>query len=551
MPAFIDKIKTYPWRHNIKKLLFETPAEILIGVALLGTVFGIAGYRNRAARAGEIPIAFSEVEQITKDFNSQSKPVPPLTKFYAVNNDVAMKVFESNNIALAMGKTNLLFATELRTRIDAAFKVHPLISTYAQEMPDDAQQAMNSLNKLTIAANELPGIDAAFNKVWTEHHHDVTHIRHWTSRSCDSKGKNCHTVDHYTTVYDYTIHTYNYHPDAARRAAALLDDFVARNPDLTIGEKLCITHETHADNEEAIAKSMKRELKGKTPTADQYLSYTNTWARGSNFAKYAPGAAANYAALKSIAADWNNAMHTAHSEQYRTFSHSDSGPREYQVSDAEQSRGQGIVDASHHVVDGIRFSAGAVPALDAKIRQYVGVVLEHQPGDADQLRSDIMKMSREIYQKNYENGFDVQPFKWLDVILITMLGMAIGGGIGFGVDRFLDSRKEEWYEHDGENEPQSRRNRPGADWIPAPERIPEPQPAEEPAIPPDLRETGLPRPSWTPAPPKGVEVSPPLPDRPKPAAETSPPAVTDDAPQMPDPGAQRDKWVKKYKDLTP
>lgn len=560
---FITRLREYPWRKNIKKLLFETPIEVMIGVILVGAISGPLIYRNRAARAGEIPIAFSEVEQIRKDFNKAGKPVPPLTQFYAVNNDVPMKVFESNNIALAVGKSHAIFATELRTRIDANFKIHPLISTYAEEMPQDADAALQSLNKLTTAEQQLPGVANAFGKVWSEWHHDVTHTRHWTTRECDAKGKNCHSVSHSQTVYDYTIHSYTYHADAARRAAALLNAFVANNPDLTISERLYLAGETHAENQQAIAQSMKRQLEGKTPTEDQYLKFANTWASGSNLLKYAPDIASEYGTLTAIARDWTNAANAGrdYSTRYTTYSHFDSGPREYQIADAAQSHSSGIANKSHEITDGIAFSRNAVTQLDAKIKEYVGVVLDHKPGDADQLRADIMEMSRDIYQKNYENGFDVQPFKWLDVILFTMLCMALGGAAGFGVDRLLNSKKEEWYDHDGEND--NRRRDPDEEfsyprrrsaipeWQPAPEVRTEPQ---EPAAPPDLKD--LPPPTWTPKPPKGVEVSPPLPAReekkPEPQAQASPtePAPGNDAGPQDD--APRDaKWVKKYKDLQP
>lgn len=526
MQDFIEKIKGYPWRHNIKKLLFETPAEILIGVLLVGSIFGIAGYRNRSALAGEIPIAFSEVEQITRDFHKDNKPVPPLTRFYAVNNDIAMKVFESNNIALAIGKSNLVFATELRTRVDAAFQLHPLISTYADEMPKDADAALSSLDKLSTASSRLPNINAAFSQAWDESHYDVTHTHYWTTTDCDANGKNCTTTTHSEEVYDYTIHTYTYHPEIGRRAARLLSEFIEHNPDLTVNERLYLARETHAENEEAIAKSMKRKLDGKTPTADQYLKFANTWAQGSNLVKYVPRITNDYDALKSISAAWNSAAGTASSTRYITYSHSDSGPREYQVSEAEQERGGDIVQASDRILGGVQFSKEAVPALDAKIKQYVGVVLDGDEGDANQLRSDIMKLSRKIYQNNYENGFDVQPFKWLDVILITMLGMAIGGGIGFGIDRLLDAKKDEWYDpNEDASDPFVRRKRSrDASPFPIPVNIPKPQPV------PDM------------APPKPPVIAPqPEPTQP---VNDDKPAVKDDP--QPNPG-----WKKKYRDVAP
>jgi hypothetical protein len=574
----LDKIKEFPWRKRIKRLLFETPIEVMIGVLLVGAISGPLIYRNRAARAGEIPIAFSEVEQIQKDFNRAGKPVPPLTEFYAVNNDVPMKVFESNNIALAMGKSHMIFATELRTRVDAAFKTHPLISTYAEEMPQDANAALQSLDKLTTAEKNMPPIHNAFNKAWSEWHHDVTHTKHWTTRECDSKGKNCHTVSHSKTIYDYTIHSYTYHPEAGQRAAALLNAFLSNNPDLAISEKLYLSSETHAENQEAIAKSMKRELEGKTPTEDQYLKFANTWARGSNLLKYASGVANDYGTLRGIANDWNGALSTAHDHRYTSLSHYDSGPREYQIAEQAQKYAGSITQGSHEITDGIAFSRDAVPKLDSLIKQYVDVVLNHKPGDADELRSDIMQTARDIYQKNYEAGFDVQPFKWLDVILWTMLCMALGGAAGFGVDRGLDAVRERYFRRSRDQEDggwdydyigkpkQEPVTNPDVDAqfnpssptdIPAPPRRHEaPVEREEPVTEPDFSK--MPKPTWQPKPPKGVEITAPLPERPKkeePAAEAySAPPANDDASAVKDdtPAGKGDaKWVKKYKDIQP
>ena len=66
--TFFEKLKYYPWGKKAKQLLFETPIEIMIGVLLVGSITGGLTYRNRAARAGEIPLAFSEIEQTTKEF---------------------------------------------------------------------------------------------------------------------------------------------------------------------------------------------------------------------------------------------------------------------------------------------------------------------------------------------------------------------------------------------------------------------------------------------------------------------------------------------------
>lgn len=556
--SIFTKAKSFPWKKTIKRLLFETPVEVMIGVLLVGAIAGPLLYRNRAARAGEIPTAFSEIEHTTKDFARQGKAVPPNTKYYSYANDIPAKVFESNNIALAVGESHFVFAKELQTRVNANYQRHPLLSTYAEEMPQVATDALKSMHKLVGAANELPAINAAFEKSWTESHVDHTKTKRWTTRECNSEGKNCRTVSHSKQVYDYTIHTYTFHPDQARRAAQLLNDFIGRNPDLTVEERLYLTRETHAENEEAIAKSMKRELEGKTPTAEEYLKLANTWAQGSNFVKYQPGITANYGELRGLSSAWNAALNTAQNVRKRTNSHFDSGPREYQVAESARKHGQSIVEASHQIVDGIRFTGTAATDLNNKIKEYVGVVLDQKPGDPDKLRSEVMQLARDIYQKNYENGFDVQPFKWLEVILLTMLCMAGGGAAGFGVDRLLHARRREWYENDNDAGDNSFGRRPRdldaefnrrteASWPKQPERQEPPVQQEEPKLPPAPEKA--PGWNWTPKPPAGVEVSPPLPEPKKPAAEAN--TSNDNAEGVQDDPARREKWIKKYKDISP
>lgn len=442
--SFLDKLKHYPYRRKAKQLLFETPIEIMIGILLVGSITGGLTYRNRAAKAGEIPLAFSEIEQTTKEFERAGQPVPPLTRFYSVNNEVAMKVFESNNIAYSLGGSHQVFARELETRVDPALKVHPLISEYAKDFPQTAQDALRSLDKLTQAAAELPKINNAFARSWDEDHDDVYHTEYYTTTSCDSKGQ-CTTTTHSRQVYDYTIHTYDYYPQHGAAAARMLIDFLAKHPDLNIEERLYLAKMTHADNEYAIEKSMREKFDGKAPSPADYVQLANTWATGSNLTKYLPLVTSHHSSLSNLSPAWNAATRTAKSTRYRTYSSSDAGPREFQIAESALGHGQAIEQSALRITEGIRFSGQRVPELDAKIKEFIGVTLDGKPGDPDKLRDEVMKMARDIYEKNYENGFDVQPFKWLEVVLFTILGMVAGGLAGAGADRLLHARRYDWY----------------------------------------------------------------------------------------------------------
>ncbi len=425
-----------------KKMLYETPVEILIGVMLVGATFGVARYHVERSHEGNIPLAFSEIERTTKEFSAKGLTVPPLTRQYSLSSDAAMKVFESNNIALAKDRTNETFARELETRIDPALKKHMLISEIAAEMPEDTRNALASVQKLTDATRELPAVANAFGAVWDESHVDSYHTEFYTTQSCDSKGQNCTTQIHTRQVYDYTTHTYSYNQAQGEAAYVALGNFLQKFPDLNVQERLHLASGTGAENEDAIKTSMKDRFKDKAMTAAEALGLANTWASGSNFTKYTPIIRNSEAQLNNLLPAWAQGKGTAQSTSYRTYSHSDAGPREYQIAEAVRDNAVTANNSSVKIIDGIAYAGSAVPSLSRQIRDYVDVSLHGKAGDPDKMRSQLMKSARDLYDKNFENGFDVNPFKWLMIVLYTTLGMALGGGMGAGVNWLLDKKKE-------------------------------------------------------------------------------------------------------------
>ena len=424
-----------------KKILYETPVEILIGVVLLGAVFGTARYEVERSKEGNIPLAFSEIERTTAEFSAKGLSVPALTLQYSLTSDAAMKVFESNNLALAKDRTNETFARELETRIDPALKQHMLISEIAAEMPKDTRAALASVQKLTDATGELPAVANAFAASWDESHVDTYHTHFYTTTSCDSKN-NCTTTLHSEQVYDYTTHTYSYNPDQGEAAYRLLGNFLQRFPDLNVQERLHLASGTGAENENAIKSSMKDRFKDKVMTAAEAVGLANTWATGSNFTKYTPTIRSSENQMINLLPAWGQAKGTAQSTSYRTYSHSDSGPREYQIAEEARDNATTANNSAVKIIDGISYAGSAVPSLSRQIRTYVDVSLHGKPGDANKLRGQLMDSARDLYNKNFENGFDVNPFKWLMIVAYTALGMALGGGLGAGANWLLDKQKE-------------------------------------------------------------------------------------------------------------
>ena len=221
----------------------------------------------------------------------------------------------------------------------------------------------------------------------------------------------------------------------------MLASYLKRHPDLNVEEQLYLATSTQADNEYAIEKSRREELKGKQPSPEEYLKIANTWATGSNLAVLIPVITSNQTALTNIAPLWNDAENKAQSTSYPTNSHSDSGPREYQLAEAAERYSQNIDDSASRIIDGIEFTKQNAPVLDAKIKKFIEAAFFGKNDEANRLRHEVLQLARDIYQKNFEGGFDVQPFKWTDVILFALLGMATGGLAGAGVEHLFQMRR--------------------------------------------------------------------------------------------------------------
>ena len=136
---------------------------------------------------------------------------------------------------------------------------------------------------------------------------------------------------------------------------------------------------------------------------------------------------------------WQGGAFTARSDSYRTSSHSDDGPKEYQIVETAIKHAQSFSEHHTAIINGIQTAERDVPRLNRLVTQYVDVVLNNGKGDPDQLREDIMKTAQKIYNSNYPKGFDVEPFNGWEIFGLTLLGGLVGGGLGYGADRGIDS----------------------------------------------------------------------------------------------------------------
>lgn len=439
----------YPYLERAKQLVIETPAEIFALAGAGALLAGAVSYNAEHEKRCYIPLAFSEIE--TAEFELERMrgiAVPPLTRFYSVTNDVAMKVFEANNLScqkwLGSG-SDYYFARELEFKMDPAFRVHKLISDYAKLSPQYAQAALQSVTKLTEAEKDLPAVISALDEAWDYDRDDHYKTVYYTEEECSGTGqdRSCRMVTKSRQEYDYSTHTYTYDREAGVAASRLLNAFVAEHPDMLPPEALLQAHKTGAENEWAIDQSRRNQNKYNIPrhhSQEEYLAFTNTWATGSNYNVLMPRMAEQHTAVKGLTPRWQAALPTARYHSYNTYSRSDSGPAEYQVAEAALDQARGLQANSQRITGGIRMTATVIPQLSATAQRFIDAELHGGEGDPSKLRREVMKQARDIYDANYAGGFDVRPAKYYMIFVWGLLGGLLGAGLGFGADKLVARR---------------------------------------------------------------------------------------------------------------
>ncbi len=447
MSTLFDKFKERSIRESLRYLIFNTRVEIVAGLVTAGTIAGVLSYRDNKKQEAHIPLAFSEIESITRKFEEKGQKVPALTHEYAVINDFAMKIFESSNDALSQNESNATFARELQKHMEENVVDHNSIGEYAKAFPSISREAIQSLKGPINASKELPAVVNAFDAVWDESHYDHYHTEVYYTTECTGSGKtrHCGPKRHTKKVYDYTTHTYTFHPEEAAQAERLLQAFLNKYPDINISQLVRAT-ETGEANQNAMRKSMadffKKNFKDKQPEAADYLKLANTWATASNFTEYFPAIRQSHAELKRLSGAWSWSAKDARSTSYTTYRRSDSGPREFQIVEEIVSNGIRMGQNTSDITKGIALASRQVPELNNKINEFIDVSLNGKPGNADKLRTEILDGARDVYKANFERGFDVYPFKWGIVVLLTLAGMAIGAAAGAGADHLLNKYEE-------------------------------------------------------------------------------------------------------------
>ena len=422
---------------GLASILSTTIPAILVGGSL-----GAWRYNERQLDQAAIPLAFSEIKAHQRAHEEKGGNLPPLTEYYAMTNDLCMKIFEANNLAHSQGgNTSENFARELQIRMDPAYGFpHDLISEYLEELPEISRQALEELATLIESGHHAGQIQRAFENAWDEHHqnHYRRELETYSDPTVDGNIKT-RTVE----VYDHTVHTYDYNPQQGRNANRLLEAFVENHsnppPHLLRDHFIPGSVELGAENMQAMEESRQRGLDGAVLDETTARSLAHTWVTGANLCIYYGSVVRHSKALTDIAPEWNRIINQnlAHSHRYQTSSHTDSGPAEFRVAEDGQAQAAAISDAVNSIVGGMMYVNGTCPQLAQEIDEAIAVGLGHIDGNAKKEMQDVLDIAHEMYGQNFEGGFDTTPTSWLNIILISLVGTLPAGALGLVAERKL------------------------------------------------------------------------------------------------------------------
>jgi hypothetical protein len=394
---------------------------IILTIILIFFIVKIVKEENE--RSSLIPMSFSEISQIEKD-NKTNMNEYPLTEYYAKLNDACMNIFEAYNLSKEIDIDKSL-AHEFENITEIEFKVYhynlTILVTNILDLID--KKVYIKCKSLFDLYNNSLNINKNLNNAWTDNHHDVTHIETRTSTYTDSDG-NTQIETYYEEVYDYTIHTYTFFNNYAIQAQNILNQI---NNNFYYPEELKIASHTHADGEYAVTSSWKNFNKDVNST--NLADIINSWNLRTTYMINKTEILNKYNYILQNKENYINSISASHSIEYKTYSHSDSGPTEFQINENMKNKTYTLCIYISEILNAINFTKNNLLKVYKDIKEYEEIVLDSKKGNKNKLQNDILVLSKEIYIKNFKVNYIQGYFNYTKILGLVLLGLMIYGGI--------------------------------------------------------------------------------------------------------------------------
>ena len=435
-----------------KTFLKETPAEIFLTAALGAAAAGGISYHHETFRDKSLPLAYSEHAQLAKEAANGKRALDPATRYLTGANDLSMQVFESWNEAHQQTAQELVpraFAAALERRMDDWDGRN--LSALLESVPNDAAAFAGELQGLERGYRTIADAGPALANSWDDWHTDHYKTVHKTRTVTDSDGNR--RTEHYTErEYDYTQHDYYYRPAHGENAERLLVRFRDRDSDFTIPAAPAGLGAGGVEAPELSPESVKA-IRDSRPSADpkdldepaELLALANSWATGSTLASNRGNILSMREALSADASAWAGARPRARNHHYRTWTRSDSGPREFRVVETALGHARSFNDDAGEILDGVSAGRSAPGELKAQIARLVelsksgSALTELKPA-----AREVLKTAQRLYSSNFKEGLDIAGYRGWMIALWAAIGLLLGGLLGAAWDRF--AHRYGWYD---------------------------------------------------------------------------------------------------------
>ncbi len=410
----------------------RAPIGAAILAASLGIFGGVKSCEHEYQRRAQVPLGFSEIHQIERDAavsgrvigegdGSEQGKGMAATYYLAGSHDLCMKIFECWNISHESSQAYRAFAEELDARLNPdRKKYHYELADLFVMVPESCKVLEKKLEHFLKIHDILPSAVEKFGQAWTENHNDHYHTSFYPSMDTDGN-----VTIKSRQVYDYTDHSYWYHPKEGGEAARSLDALIALIPDIRLSEEIFTASRTNSGGELAAKESRKKEKK--SLSADELMNIANTWYHGATMLLFTQKSYEFWKAVGEDADAWRKALPNAKDTSYRTSNSFDAGPEEYRAARKAQGDCQDLFSAVGGVLDVVQSTEQQLPVLGEKIHAFIQASKSGSK-DTPRLGEEVFSLTQKLYQKNFVKGIDVDRFREGMVVLWTFLGV-LGGGI--------------------------------------------------------------------------------------------------------------------------
>lgn len=419
---------------------------IVLAILIFPVSFGFIANHHENVQSRTYALSFSEVEEIEQRADAGDYKMNSLNHYLPLAYDGIMKVLECSNVAVKRSTIiqdyDDMFASEMDMRLDPSLKVYKYDLSnllgekgFLQKWADvEKNPDLKQLNLVLASAQKS---SSSLSPVWDVNHEDVYHTEIYYTTETDAQGRS-HTEMHTREVYDYTIHTYTYHPEKNPSALSVCNDLTkAEFPDDLL--KFYSAKVTHAENEYAMDTSHRRKDMDARLKNNQLLMSSSNWLYSSSVpgdVRTAKGMLCGN--IPPALRGWESMCKKATSHQYQNTNREgeEPGPEDYQVFASLQDDVQSLCHHVGKVFDVVSYTRSRLEQIGADAKELVKVKKDFAPGSASKLRKRIIQNALDAYRVGFENAPTPSYYRVWFVVMWSAIGVALASLSLFLLDFF-------------------------------------------------------------------------------------------------------------------